>query len=620
MKKETPHRQTFRLRGRVSTGTSDVGVGGTARAGLGLCVHTSTPQWTRLLIPEGPYHCHSSSSLSTRSWGIWRIPRCTLGRSNSERHADYFYSFDLDVVSQLERDISKALADIREWKNSFIPVNRIPLDILSSIPTHLSYQKDRFQASFVCRHWRRAFLQRGVLWSHLFLKYGKNYVETLLERAQGSELCVVTSHDLPLGTITLLSPHTRKIKHLNFSFNYWTDILKFPQVVSGPLPLLRTLKIYIVGLHDTREQPNILTGPPSPLFSSAVNLEKLVLDLKEGGSLNHFVFPKLTTLKLSASTLSNLFDFLKASPTLQTVEVTIDGGTMEGRIPGGTALVLPNVKTFSLSIRDSPWVVYVPAAHISCPRAKYTSLKQGIRSRNMTPNSEIFPNPVPWVAIVRQYTTGPVEEVTLVIEDIRLMSLITYSLTFRSSDAAVITLGFDATETWVGGGQLELSRGEMHLEIFSQACRTIRGHPLLSHVKRLHLEDKTGILGADNVIPMAGVVRDLFRALGPLDELGVYGFDLQIFLAPFIDLPGFQHFQPIFPPVKELTISEWMPDEPRYTDAIVELAKSQHDLGKPFERVTFRANEIPMALVEGLKQWVNVVDCHELIGVLPEDE
>ena len=506
--------------------------------------------------------------------------------------------------------------------NNFVRINRIPLDILSLVPTHLSSHKDRFHASFVCRHWRKTFLQHGALWSQLFLKNGEDYVTTLLERAKGSALEITTDRNVPLGAITLLPPYARQIRRLSFPNSCWTNILLFPRIVSAPLPLLRTLEIYVTDLRSPQDQFSLFNPPSFPLFGSAINVEEFVLDFRRGGSLNHFVFPNLTTFILFAPQMdrlnaSYLFDFLRASPTLQTVGVTIDGGVIPGSIPQDMVVILPNVETFSLSVNGYVRKAYEPAVHISCPRAKSTSLTHQIRNDDTTPDLEVFPNSASWMAITHQYTTSPVEEVTLEIDCYRPVDLIacSCSLTFRSSDATAIKLDFQVIDTDEEEEEedLPMSYGMVNRQIFSRACRAIQGHPLLSHVKRLHFKDKTGDRGFsfDYLTPMVGVVWELFRSLGPLDELTIHGFDLRIFLTPFTDPPESRHLERVFPSVKELTVSKaWMFDRRQCLDDIVELAKSHHELGKPFERVTVREGEIPTATVERLEQWVSAVDCY----------
>ena len=374
-----------------------------------------------------------------------------------------------------------------------------------------------------------------------------------------------------------------------------------------------------IDFYNQHNQPTLLTAPSFPLFGGAINLEKFVLDLRWGGSVNHFVFPNLITFELYAPQMdelnaSNLIHFLRASPTLRTVGVTIDGGTIPGSIPRDMVVVLPNVETFSLTVYRNTRDAYELAAHISCPRAKCASLVYQIPNDNMMPGLELFPDSASWVAITRQYTTSPIEEVTLEIDCYQLDAIIACSLTLRSSDATAIKSNLQVA--YADGEEEEeeppMSCEMMNCQIFSQACRAIQGHPLLSHVKRLHFKDQTGDLGVDYVIPMAEVVRELFRSLGPLDELTIHGFDLRTFLASFIDLPEFRHFERVFPSVKVLVISEArMFDEQHCVDGIVELAKSHHQLGKPFERVTVRAREIPTA-AERLRQWVGGADCHEL--------
>ena len=498
--------------------------------------------------------------------------------------------------------------------NSLVPINRIPLDILSLIPTHLSSHQDCLCASFVCLHWRRTFLPRGTLWSQLFLRHGEDYVKTFLERSQGSVLDITTIRDAPLN---LLFPYAQQIRQLEFQYNYWDEVLTFAQVNSRQFPLLRTLGIRING--EARKQLKTLAAPSLPLFSGAANLKEFVLDsMEEPKALKYFIFPNLTTFKLSApvmgmSEASHLFNFLKASPMLQTVKLQLNGGLITKRIPQEMVVTLPNVETFSLVIKDPVDQVYEPAAHILCLRARYTSLMHHKFVDDMDIKREIFPDSVSWKEIVCQYTKSPVEEVTLEVEDLdQPISFRECSLTFRSFDATVIRLGFRVidsdipTENW--------DYYVPFVEILSQAYRTIQGHPRLSHVKHFHMKglaDETGHLGTHEVTVMVKVFGDLLWSLGPLEELTIHGCDLELFLAPFIDPERFGSPERGFPLIKELMISEWVVDEHQWMDAIVELAESQHRLGRPFECMSVRTRGVPADMAERLREWVSVADCYE---------
>ena len=188
---------------------------------------------------------------------------CVAQGHRRERLADPSHSFTFDEVSQFDKDITIALATVREWRNSFIPINRIPLDILAHIPTHLLSHNDRLHTSSVCRRWRRTFLQHAELWSELFLSKGQVYLKTLLERAKGSALDVFIDSIVPVNTMELLSTRSGQIKRLDFSGGDWQNIQKFSEVNSGLLPLLHTLTI-----NNLREQPwtasNCPTRPRSP--------------------------------------------------------------------------------------------------------------------------------------------------------------------------------------------------------------------------------------------------------------------------------------------------------------------------------------------------------------------
>ena len=268
------------------------------------------------------------------------------------------HRFAFDTVSQLDQDTSAALATIREWRNSLVPINRVPPEVLSLIPAHFPSGNDLLRATSVCRRWRRTFIQHASLWSQVNLTVDKNplFVKMILERAKGSALDINSSL-LDADTLALLSPHTQRFRSLKLVFDNWGDIQGFSEVTPEPLPLLDTLDIYIIEF-DVFTPGNI--DPPSlPLFRGAVNLKKFLLRTKQESYLNHFAFPNLTTFELKAAPdgeefpASQLLDFLEATPTLQTVHITIKGEISLAGVPPGRIVVLSNAKNFSVA-RDEP--------------------------------------------------------------------------------------------------------------------------------------------------------------------------------------------------------------------------------------------------------------------------
>lgn len=445
----------------------------------------------------------------------------------------------------------------------------------------------------------------------MFLSKGEVYAKTLLERAKGSALDIVAEWNNAIKVITLLPPHNQQIRHLNFVYSHWRDIQRFSEVNSGPLPLLRTLRINAVS-EFSLDHPDVMTPPSLPLFSNAVNLREFILNSERSPFLGHFAFPNLTTFELSAAPgnegfrASELLNFLEASPTLRTVRMGIIADIALVGVPQERVVVLPNVETFSLVVNDGR-PGYKIAAHISCPSVRLTSLRHE-KVPGVDVVQDIFPTSVSWSAIVRQYTRSPAEEVSLKIRYFQ-DPIITCSLTFRSPDATVISLDFK-----VSASDDEDDTDMPFEDVFSQVSKTIRDHPLLPHIKRLHIDYRFLISNPTLLVHIANEVRRLFQSVGPLDELTVYGCDLRSYLAPFLNLPEFNNMeQPVvFPPIKKLTISHpFMRDHDESMAAVVKLAKSQHARGVPFERVTVCMEKLPTAMEEGLRPWVGTADCYE---------
>ena len=270
--------------------------------------------------------------------------------------------------------------------------------------------------------------------------------------------------------------------------------------------------------------------------------------------MNHFVFPNLTTLELLTTPIwygfqaSDLLNFLEASPMLRKVEMNIIAEILLDDVAQGV-IILPNVKTFSLFMDDGE-PAYELAAHISCPSATHTSLTHEKKIDDIFTSQDIrnaFPTAASWEAIVRQYTTSPVEAISLEIKTSH-DPIITCTLTFRSSDDTVIRLGLEVSRDIGDRDEFHISFEEMVRGAFSEASEAVRDYPLLHDIKRLHILHGIPLSYSDEMINMA---------------------------------------------------------------AIVEVAKSRHGLGRPFERVTVRAVnlELPARMAEMLEPWVDVVDC-----------
>jgi hypothetical protein len=519
--------------------------------------------------------------------------------------ADFQCSSTYDQVSRFDQDTSTALATIREWRNSLTRINRIPFDILSLIPTHLHSQRDRLRASFVCRHWRRTFLQCPELWSQLYLSKGEAYVKTLLERAKRSPLDVTVGYGTPAPTMMLLSSHTEQIKNLDFSYNLWQDVRNFSEVNPGPFPLLHTLGIVGTGGGG----PDDAIAPPSPLFGNATNVRVFLFrsSWARSPSFRRFVFPNLVSFDLSAAPWESfrvlgLLDFLEASPMLQTVRMKIFGDLSLEGVPQERVVVLPRMENLILTVNGGG-PSYEIATHISSPSARHTSLKHTKLAEDVTPD-EVFPPSVPWKTIVRQYTRSPAEEVTLETMAGRVVKC---KLTFRSSDGTTIRLCSKVDQ--------EEDEHEVYLpseirdKVFTQAINTIQNHPQLAHVKRLHIPHNFRSADGTFTSRVADETRLLLASMGPLDELTIHRCNPRVYFDPFFYVPGVHTGgSNMLPQIKELTISH-----PLYTShwqctaAIVELAQTQRTRGMPFECVTIRGECMPSGMEERLRPLVGSV-------------
>ena len=352
---------------------------------------------------------------------------------------------------------------------------------------------------------------------------------------------------------------------------------------------------------DTTEEDDLdefERNPPSlPLFSNAKNLKALRFHSRSSQSpfVLDFVFPNLASFDLSITKMgsldfSQLFDFLEASPMLQTVNIEYIGYIYAEEVPPERVVFLPNVEKFTLIVSEGGYG-YEMAAHMHCPSARVTSIM--LKSTFEMIPEDIFPTPVSWDTILRHYTRSPPEEAIL---EIRPEDPFRCKLTFGSSDSTTISFGF----TEIPDSNM-YDHDMFYLDawvptIFAQATQAIHNHPQLANIKRLHLCHSFRPSAYVNEQPQtAKEVERLFSFLGPLDEMNIYHCDLRLYFR-----------LSRIPPTKKLILLHPVKLSGCMA-GIVSLAKRQHARRMPFERVVIRSDEL-LEGIEGLTSWVGGVE------------
>jgi len=408
-------------------------------------------------------------------------------------------------------------------------------------------------------------------------------VRTLLGRVKGSPLGIIADYDgSPVHDVTLLSPFAQQIRSLEIKNATSDEVQDLLVAISGSLPMLHTLDI------SAQEH---LVAPPLPHFINAANLKKFYLGIDEFPSLRRFAFPNLTTLYFSTwidvYPVSELLDFLEASPTLQWIRMSIRTTLFHEDVPPGRIIVLPCVEFFALAALS-----YGPgceiATHISCPFAEQVEFEHRLDHPGGDVPEAIYPPSTPWNAIVHQYAKGTVERVVFKVAVDGCFD-IDYFIIFGPPGGPTLNLSY-AHHTHEEEYEMEAILEERVPGIFSQAFQTIREHPLLASVKHLYIRGGDLVLG--NLEPVTNAVGRLFGSMGPLENLTLDGCDLRPYLDPFLDTPLFpEAIQPTsFPPIKELVIIDPVQsfhDDKVYAAAAVKLTRSQYMRGVPFERVEF---------------------------------
>ena len=233
-------------------------------------------------------------------------------------HLAYTCGFQADA---LERVASEVLGLVRSAKNSFAPINRIPSEVLSTIP---DYYREGVQdrvliaLTHVCRDWREKFTSRASLWTRLdFTNIDKT--RTYIQRSQSSPLqfCIKSRRVIAIDdALTLIIPHIRRLKSITINAHALPNVLKH---FCCPTPLLEKLHIDIAAVRDSVLDAALFNGDLSSLR-----------ELRLIGVITNLPWKNLANLRVfdigSYSPrygVTQLLNFFESAPLLHTIRLEV---------------------------------------------------------------------------------------------------------------------------------------------------------------------------------------------------------------------------------------------------------------------------------------------------------
>ncbi|KAG8961936.1 hypothetical protein FRC00_010832 [Tulasnella sp. 408] len=227
------------------------------------------------------------------------------------------------VLQSVHREIDAAIAAVREQANARLPVNRLPMELFTSIlqlaseRLHSSdYQGDRLEnLMLVCRMWNRVVLDSPSLWTEWNSSDGPHFVKRSLAQSRSLGLtfsCRVGFHE-PVGHRELGQCMARwQDVGLNFGWRGDEVFARLQKLGKDTAPKLKKLSIR----SDRDYNPLDILDPSNPC-----PLEKLEIDRIPivWGAVNfeHLRYLHISDVPLSPPSETELLQILERSQRLE---------------------------------------------------------------------------------------------------------------------------------------------------------------------------------------------------------------------------------------------------------------------------------------------------------------
>ena len=157
----------------------------------------------------------------------------------------------LQVDAALEQDMLEMLLVVWFIRNTFVPIDCVPPEVLTLIPEYCQTDKELINLTFVCCGWREMFTTCALLWTFLdCMNLGQTSTYIQCFKGTPLEIYLQAHRDAYYHNNTLLLTllHTNQLKSLTvFGFLEDIDIPKPIEHFSAPASLLKKLQLCILG-------------------------------------------------------------------------------------------------------------------------------------------------------------------------------------------------------------------------------------------------------------------------------------------------------------------------------------------------------------------------------------
>ena len=204
---------------------------------------------------------------------------------------------------------------LKNIKNTFSPINRLPLETLAHTATFFANERALINATTVCQHWRTTLLSFPLLWCNASGSSSK--IQAYTKRSKLSALHVDLSDPSLVG---LIIPHLGRLVALTVWLSRPSSLGELTRRLRQPIPTLHTFRIALQGYHDV-PRPKFSSDLKDPFFLYIRRLELEGVMALDGCNL-----PYVTELVLRANPVDHnnrLLSTLEQFPSLEKVHISL---------------------------------------------------------------------------------------------------------------------------------------------------------------------------------------------------------------------------------------------------------------------------------------------------------